>query len=211
MKKYPYIPSLRPLKKFLESIQTMGIPSKITQKSLPQIGFKSSNARYIPGILRFIGFTDSSSVPTEEYKNFRKRGMSKSVMAKALRKAYADLFKLYPDAHKRDSQTLRDFFSGTTKAGERVLEMTVGTFKTLCSFADLEAPAIAPTPTPTPPTAAPTPTPAPAVQLPVTKEGGVNLNVNIRLELPATQDAEIYDKIFKSLKKHLLTPSSKED
>jgi len=87
-----------------------------------------------------------------------------------------------------------------------MLKATVDAFQVLCKFADFGAPAVTITPTPTP-GAAPTPT----VQLPVTKEAGVNLNVNIRLELPATQDAEVYDKIFQSLKKHLLTPSSKTD
>jgi hypothetical protein len=59
----------------------------------------------------------------------------------------------------------------------------------------------------------PTPSPisAPTVQLPLAKEGGVTVNVNIRLELPATQDADVYDKIFESLKKHILSTSSKTD
>jgi len=48
--------------------------------------------------------------------------------------------------------------------------------------------------------------------LPVTREGGgVTVNVNIRLELPATQDASVYDKIFESLKKHILASGSKPD
>lgn len=73
---------------------------------------------------------------------------------------------------------------------------------------EIGAPSVPITTTPAP---IPTPTPAPLVQVPVTREGGVTLNVNIRLELPATQDATVYDKIFQSLKKHLLTPSSKTD
>ena len=208
--KYPYIPSMPPVKKFLQSIQTMGIPEKVNQGTLPQMGFKSSNDRYIPTILKFIGFIDSSGVPTEDYKEFRKKEVSKSVMANALKRAYADLFKLYPDANNKDFQPLRDFFSGTTKAGENVLGLTVQTFKTLCEFAYFGAVPI----TVKPQTQTPSqtqPTPQPLVQLPITREGGVNINVNIRFELPMTKDPDVYDKIFESLKRHLLTPSSKTD
>ena len=34
---------------------------------------------------------------------------------------------------------------------------------------------------------------------------GITVNVNIQLTLPETKDDTIYDKIFVSLKKHLLT------
>jgi hypothetical protein len=203
--KYPYIPSMPPIKRFLQSIQTMGIPEKVNQNTLPQMGFKSSNDRYIPSILKFIGFIDSSGVPTEDYKEFRKKEVSKSVMANALRRTYADLFILYPDANNKDFQPLRDFFSGTTKAGEHALGLTVQTFKTLCEFADFGAVPAQVEPQQT------QPTPKPLVQLPITREGGVNINVNIRFELPITKDPDIYDKIFESLKKHLLAPSSKTD
>lgn len=201
MAKYPYIPSVPPLKRFLQNMQTMGTPEKINQATLPQMGFKGSNDRSIPSIFKFIGFIDSSGVPTEVYKEFRKKEVSKSVMANALRGAYADLFALYPDAPKKDFQPLRDFFSGTTDAAESVLKLTVDTFKTLCEFADFEAPA--PTPTPTP-----TPTPVSAglqVGGKMEKGAGLVINLNIQLELPPNQDATVYDKIFESLRKHLLS------
>lgn len=199
-KKYPYIPSQRPLKKFLNAIQKLGTPDQIMVKTMPQLGFKTSNARYIPSVLKFIGFIDPSGVPTDDYKNFKNIGISKSVMANALRTAYADLFKLHPDAPKKDFQPLRDFFSGTTDAGEDVLKMTVQTFKTLCEFADFEA---------APPkieekrkrkeerTIEEKPQQIPA---------GLTINLNIQLTLPATEDATVYDKIFKALKENLLSP-----
>ena len=48
-------------------------------------------------------------------------------MANAIRKAYSDLFKMYPDAHKKDDETLKNFFRPTTKAGEQVVERMVDT------------------------------------------------------------------------------------
>ena len=180
---------MSPLKKFLQAIPTMGVPEKIRVKTLPQIGFKSSNARYIPSILKFIKFIDASGAPTEDYKNFRKKRMSKSVMANALKKAYADLFKLYPDAPSTDFGKLRDFFSGTTDAGESALKYTVETFKTLCSFADLEAVP---------------PKPPDEEEEEKKQAAGLTINLNVQLTLPVTEDAKVYDAIFKALKENLL-------
>jgi len=211
MVKYPYIPSMRPLRKFLSDIQTMGTPPKINSAALNQMGLKTSNASYIPTILKFIGFIDDSGVPTEDYKNFKKKETGRSVMAGALKGAYADLFQLYPDAQLREFDVLRDFFVGTTDAGESAVKYTVETFKTLCDFADFGAvPTSATTQQKQTPTLTQT-TPPPLVQLPISREGGVNINVNIKFELPITKDSDVYDKIFESLKKHLLTPSSKTD
>jgi hypothetical protein len=44
-----------------------------------------------------------------------------------------------------------------------------------------------------------------------TTYSGVNLTVNISLELPISKDADVYDKIFTSLKRNLLSPKSKTD
>jgi len=60
---------------------------------------------------------------------------------------------------------------------------------------------------PKPPTSQ---TPAGEIKLPVT-DSGVNLTVNISLELPISKDADVYDKIFASLKRNLLSPKSKAD
>lgn len=125
--------------------------------------------------------------------------MAKSIMANALKKAYADLFELYPDAPEKDFGPLRDFFSGTTDAGEAVLKLTVDTFKTLCSFADFEA--------------VPSKPPAEEEEKKKLREvrkglaeapAGLTINLNIQLTLPVTENTKVYDAIFKSLKENLL-------
>jgi hypothetical protein len=41
---------------------------------------------------------------------------------------------------------------------------------------------------------------------PILKKGLINqIHVNIQLHLPATNDSTVYDNLFKSLKKHLLS------
>jgi len=189
---------MKSLEEFIKKIPKISVPEKLTQKTLSALGYKSSNDRPIITILKFINFLNSDCTPTENYINFRSARKSKKVMASCLKTAYKDLFALYSDAHQRSTQELKDFFSTRVTGGDLVLNLTTNTFKTLCDFADFEAPAMEPTPTPTP-------TPVVQVKERLEKGAGLVINLNIQLELPATQDATVYDKIFESLKKHLLT------
>jgi hypothetical protein len=198
--KYPYILNTGSLKKFLETIPKIGIPQKVNTTTLPTLGFKSNNDRPIAGIFRFIDFIDGNGAPTQRYRDFRITTKSKIVMADALKKAYSELFDLYPDAWEKDDLTLRNFFAPTTNAGEQVLNQIVATFKSLCYFADFKG-------------VAEERKDEGEQRGKVTEEGqgaprispGVTVNLNIQLTLPATDDASVYDKIFKALKDHLLT------
>jgi hypothetical protein len=199
--KYPYILNTGSLRKFLENIPKIGTPTRITQPSLPALGFKKHADRPIVPILKFIGFLDEANVPSQNYKDFKVANKAGAVMASALRKAYSDLFEIYPDACERDDKTLKDFFTPTTDAGEQVVVQTVATFKVLCSFADFKA----------------------TVEERKGEEGdkgkkgeegeggkppapaaGVTINLNIQLALPATEDAKVYENIFKALRDNLL-------
>jgi hypothetical protein len=182
-------------------IPKIGTPPKITQPALPTLGFKSIADRPIVPILKFIGFLDEANVPSQNYKDFKVANKAGAVMASALRKAYSDLFEIYPDACERDDKTLKDFFTPTTDAGEQTVLQTVATFKVLCAFADFKA----------------------TVEERMREEGskgekkgegegkpkppmptGVTINLNIQLALPATDDAKVYENIFKALRDNLL-------
>jgi hypothetical protein len=110
--------------------------------------------------------------------------------------------ELYENACEKDDQSLKDFFAPTTEGGELVVTSTVNTFKALCNFADFKA---------------------------VIKEekgkgeeehkgktggeevkgapttAGLTINLNIQLTLPATEDAKVYENIFKALRDNLLS------
>lgn len=197
---YPYIQNTGRLKSFLDSIPKIGVPDKINTQTLPMLGYKSTNDRPIVKILRFIDFIDANGVPNQNYKHFRDTSKAKAVMASAIKKAYSELFKMYPDAHKKDDETLKNFFRPTTKAGEQVVDKMVDTFKALCSFADFEAITT---------TEGKFEEYAKGEKLEVKEArelpSGITLNLNIQLVLPTTDDASVYDKIFKALKDHLLS------
>jgi hypothetical protein len=160
-------------------------------------------------VLKYIGFIDSSCVPTDLWRKFKDPLKSKAVLAQGIKQGYTELFTTYADANKKDRDVIYAFFSSKTGKAKATIDLMVNTFNNLCELATFETTPPPPIPTltsPAPPSAAPT-----GIRLPITPEGGIRLDVSIRIELPVTQDADVYDKIFKSLKKHLLTPSSETD
>ena len=137
MVNYPYTIKAGALKKFLEKIPIMGVPLQVTQKYLNTLGLKSSNDRKLIPVLKFIKFLDDSAGPTEYYKAYRDTSKSSKILGRAIKKAYAEVFNVYPNAEKQDIASLRNFFSSYTNSGEKVIKSTVETFKALCSLADL--------------------------------------------------------------------------
>lgn len=196
MAKYPYTLNPGNLAKFLERMRSAGVPPKVTRDYLTQAGFKSSNDRAIINILKFIGFVDNSGTTTKDkYENFRNTNEGPKVLANSIRSSYSELFQMYPDAHQKDAEALRNFFSTHTKGGPNVLSAMVSTFKTLCSEAAFDTSAEVPS------------TEAPKQirqSKTLTPKGIESLVINIQLTLPATSDGKIYEEFFKAMNKHLL-------
>jgi hypothetical protein len=120
-----------------------------------------------------------------------------------LRKTYEDLFKTYSNPLERSNQDLENIFAKKEPSLKKAtLEFYVSTFKILCEFADFGAPPL-------------------EIEVAgkegekvekVIKKGeliteGVTINLNIQITLPVTDDAEVYDKIFKALKEHIFSRS----
>lgn len=197
MAKAPYTPSPNNVKRFFEAIQGLGIPAKVNNAYLPTIRFGSSNDRYLIGLCKFLGFVNTAGDPTRKWSEFRDKTKAPKVMTDAIKTAYADLYSTYPDAEKRDDDTLRNYFASTSEVADSVAKLIVRTFKSLCEIADFEAVAVEEHVT--------TPT-VPAVErvseIPLGVKP-VTLNINIQLQLPATEDATIYEALFSALKTHL--------
>jgi hypothetical protein len=196
MADFPYVPNPAGLKKFFTHIQSAGVPEKVTIKYLEKVGFKSTNDRYFIGILKFLGFIDSSGVPTDMWSKYRSRSNAAATLGGAIQSSYDDLFRTYPDAYRKDNEALRNYFSPHTKVAESTLGLIVSTFKALCELANFEG--VEPV-QPKKPEGKPTGVlPPGSSQIPA-------VNINIQLQLPATDDATIYDKLFAALKRHLLS------
>jgi len=184
-----------------------GVPAKVTTKYLQSVGFKSTNDRPIIGVLKALGFLDSSGVPTEVWKSYRNADKAKSVLASSVREAYPGLFETYPDADRKDSEALLNYFRSKTNLGGVALTQMVRTFQTLCEFGDFTKGA-------TVKVASKSKSKSDDVEVlsramrPPEKEGTsqtLTLNLNIQLQIPATEDATIYEKFFTAMRKHLLS------
>lgn len=199
MDKVPYTPNPATIKKFFQAIQDLGTPPKVNQQYLPTIGFKSSNDRYLIGILKFLGFIDHMNVPTARWNEYKNKGKATQLMTSAIKSAYKDLFETYPDAEKRDKSIISNFFASKFGASATISGLMEYTFRQLCGLADFGMVGVI----------------EPEEKVTTIKkeqgivtQGGpvpVTININIQLQLPATEDAAIYDSLFTALKKHLLS------
>lgn len=208
MAEFPYSPSPTSIGRFFPQIQIVGKPDKVTLKWLEGIGFKSSNDRYLQGILRSLGFTNTDNKPTETWMRYRNKQNARKVMAQAIISAYPSLFRTYPDANRKDDEALRNFFSTNTSVNQSTVSLIVRTFKALVDLADFSREAALPLvddqdTTETGPSQKEQE--GNTQKISFTNGGGYTINVNIQLQLPATDDASIYDKLFESLKKHLMS------
>ncbi|MHA1246803.1 MAG: DUF5343 domain-containing protein [Candidatus Thorarchaeota archaeon] len=206
MRTYPYTKSVAALRKFMEGIPERGIPEIIDAKHLSQLGIAEGNHRSIIDVLTFIGFIDNDGRPTEKYKEVRMASKQTEVLRQSIEDAYSDLFKTYPDACRRSKEDLIEFFTPTTNAGKRTIQMTASTFIMLCELAGEGPPKRAKRTSSRrktkPVTTGKTkPKPQQKIGIPM-KE--VTINVNVQLVLPETKDASVYEMIFDSLRKHLL-------
>jgi hypothetical protein len=199
---YTYTPKVGSVKTFLNRVKSkeLGIPDRVSQSYLESIGYTSSNDRPIIRVLKSVGFIDSNGVPTQSFKDFR-TNKSEQVMASALKKTYAELFRIYPEPLKQSNEDLTNFFAQKEPSLKKgTLQYYVNTFRAMCEFADFGA-------VPYIPKEVKEAEKKVVEVARVTSQTptGVTINLNIQLTLPATEDATVYDKIFKALKENLLS------
>ena len=207
MASYSYIQNQKTLKKFLKHIQDAGIPKKVTQAYLTQVGFTSTNDRPIIGILKGLEMLDSSGVPTSHWQSYRDKSRAPAILGALVKSAYSDLFQTYPDANAKDEEALRNFFSGSTSLGDAALTLAVRTFKTLVELSTFDnsgaAAGVSVSAAKLKGEDAGLKNPIPVVAAPAQSASGTTININIELAIPPTDDPKIYDAFFAAMRKNL--------
>ncbi len=202
MADYPHTQSPGNIKKLFAQIQSVGKPDRVGQKWLEMIGLKSKNDRRLVNLLKFLGFIDDAFKPKDEvWLEYKHTGKSKAVLATQIRASYSDLFGVYPDAPRKDDEALRNFFSTKTGLAANMVGFMVNTFKNLCELADFEADPVEPEVQIGKQTKL---AKDPIKTVSVMDGGGITINVNIQLQIAATEDAAVYDKFFESLYKNVI-------
>ncbi len=191
------------LTKFIQGIPQRGIPPKITIEHLTSLGFKSTNDRSVVTVLKFVGLGESDGRPSEPYKQMRNREIGGKVLASLIRKSYADLFTVYPDAQTKDVNALQNYFASKTDVGAASLKNIVKTFHALCSCADFSGQG---TPVLVPVTehVEPHGKILPGSHQPQRHLSKAEVHFDIQIHLPGDQKPEVYESIFKHLGKYVL-------
>lgn len=198
--KYPYVTGTEKMVGFFKKIPDVGVPEKFQLKNLKSMGYTSSaDERFIPA-LKFIQFLDSSGVPSPLWKEAR--ASMGPAMAKGLRSGYSDLFHQYPNAHQKDDEALRTFFSVHSGTGKDAVARMVSTFKALCSLADFSAEEGEPDEEPQADKRPASRTNRTQNQ-PEVASGALPVSINIQLQLPPDATGEIYERFFAAMAKHL--------
>lgn len=198
MAAYIYTTNPAKIREFLQTIQTAGVPDKLTLQQLSSLGFKSDNDKPLLRIMKAIGFVSSTGVPTDRWQSYRDKQVAGSVLAEGIKEHYEELFKTYPDAHVKDVEALRNFFSTSTKVSVRTLGLMRRTFRTLCELADFGAPSVREEVSRIDPSQR-------LESTMVRKERpGYTININIQLALPSDAKKETFDAFFESMKKNLI-------
>lgn len=202
--RYPYTTVPGKLRDLLRKAPDMGRPDKVTVAWLKKAGYTSSNDPSMIPVLKFVGIVGPDGRPDDLWDSVRAPTQEgRARLADAIRRAYADLFALYPDAHRRDAEAIRNFFRANTSGGDQVQSKLVQTFQVLAEFADFDAEVPEDAVTgdgKSRRSAARTP----RRETGVTEVPGLTLNVNLQLQLPATSDGEVYEKLFGAMRKHLM-------
>lgn len=203
----PLTTSAASIPRFLDHIRDAGVPDKVTNPYLRSVGFKSSNDSALIGVFKALGFVDASGSPTQTWKSYRDATKGKAVLGGAIKKCYEGLFKIYSDAHRKDDEAIANWIRSNTTLGGVTVDRAVRTFKALCAGADFNS--TAPVVDTTPEQSAPAPEQKDTAVSPLATSLGMspNVNINIELHMPATNEPEVYEHFFEAMKKHLFNES----
>lgn len=223
--KHPYVAAPGGLEKTTSQLRK-SFPAVVDSGTLKRFGFAPNNESYVLNVLRFLKIIDADNKKTDSaatvFSNHEDAAFSEA-FSSVVRDAYSDLFDLYgDDAWNIEKEKLITYFRKSDQTSVTVGARQASTFQVLARLSGHgESPgakiqksktSISPVSatdkrkagaTPTAPSATSEPT---AASLPSTDVASpkVGLTVRIEINLPAVNDKDTYDKIFKSIRENLL-------
>lgn len=186
----------------LDQIKRANRPTKVTQGWLESVGLKTKNDRSLIGLLKSLGYTDAGSNPTDKWAELKGSDSDRRAsLGRQMAVGYPALFEQFPVETIREltRDEVKNFVRPRVTAGEPTVDNIASTFLALRGLASLDGagqPAAAAEP-------APVPQPAAARVAATTTPSGVQVTINLSLEIPPTNDADIYEKLFESMARHL--------
>ena len=209
--KLPYMLSIGLIPKILTKIQYARRPERFTQDFLgTKLGQSGGSARSIIPLLKRMNFLGSDGVPLPLYDQFRNTETEGFAVAEGMRNAFSELFERNEYVYDLSRERLMGLIIEITggKKDDRHSKAIVGTFVALKGLADFEGeapekPALESEPDAT--VSAPV-LPNTRTTLPIDNADNIELRVGytINLNLPETNNPEVFNAIFKALRDNLL-------
>lgn len=206
----PYVLATGRIEPLFQKIQEAQIPLRFTQDFLDaKLGMKGGSAAPLIPLLKRIGFLENDGVPTDLYRKFRNPEMMGAALAQGIRKGYAELYSRNEYAHDLSPDRLTNLIVEITgkQKGDRVVNAIVATFNALKSKADFGS-SLPNTKSSEEKSLKQVLQPESVKELAASMSRGNNLGLNlsyaINLTLPETDDINVYNAIFKSLKENML-------
>lgn len=208
-----------------------GFPAKVDAGYLQRFGIAPANESYIISILRFLGLINEEGDRRDENADFFFSGDEdfKTRLEQTVRGSYSHLFdEMGDDALTASKDALTNWFRASDKTSALVGQRQASTFQTLMALAGHgEVPATRATgpKTAADPRAAskkgagkktaisktaaekarPAHPPKDVAESSAAMNSDIGLTVRIEVNLPPSGDADTYDAIFASIKKHLMS------
>lgn len=229
MPSYPYISGQGALVQTFEQLRK-SVPPKIDADYLRRFNIAPANESYVIAVLRFLGIIDDEGNRIDGQSDYLYSNADgfQSGLEGAMRSAYSRLFDEMSDALQAERQNLIHWFRAADKTSDLVGKRQASTFRTLAALAgngDLPTRST----TKKSSTASDSTTKKTAAKRSTAKQGAttsaprpdgvsvtsvpeksrsvqeVGLTVRVEVNLPPGGDAETYDAIFASIKKHLIS------
>jgi len=205
-----YLNSVSKVQAIMAKIIAGTAPEKFTTEHLKTIGFGASNDRTMVPLLKDLGFISADAIPTQRYHDYRNSARSRKVLGEALKEAYPEIFHISETPTQDDKPAIQGLFKSTHNVSDQVAGFMANTFLVLLDIADVSHGEKSKVTKKTEHKAEPKHKEVQSSTTTVIQDSVVphqaiaNLRYNIEIHLPATNEIEVYNSIFKSLKEHLL-------
>jgi hypothetical protein len=190
----------------LDGIRRLNKPAKLNRPWLESNGFKTKNDRALVPLMRSLGYIDGGGSPTAEYDRLRGTAAeARASVGRQMVKAYPEVFNNFAPAYvsaQLTKEELANFVRPKITAGDATVQNIVATFFALKARADLQqdgggiadereieaggAPLV-----------------LPKREVVSEPASALNVSISLSLEIPATSDADTYDKLFEAMARHL--------
>lgn len=199
----PYTASPGSVKSVMDAIVKAERPDKLSNTYMETVfGLSGGGARSVPPILKKMGFLQSDGSPTDLYSKFKTDSGRSQATLTGLKQAFPEIFRKNEVAHRANDDQLRDIIVEITglKKADPVLRHIQNTFSIIKAYISDNGVNLTSMPNREPETPSAKPNDDGSELI-----GRIGLAYQINIVLPESQDPVVYDTIFRSLKRNLLT------